>query len=70
MIIMENKKKNMNNRFDFKSIKTPNDYMLLQTYNHQIFTGNYIGKMGYEQYLFNINIGYIPKDSIYLLIVR
>ena len=55
----------MNNRFDFKNIKTLNDYMSAVMYNHQIFTGNYIGKMGYEQYLFNINIGYIPKDSIY-----
>ena len=36
----------MNNRFDFKNIKTLNDYMSAVMYNHQIFTGNYIGKNG------------------------
>ena len=55
----------MNNRFDFKNIKSINDYTSAVICNHHIFTGNCIGIMSYEQYLFNINIGHIHKNSVY-----
>ena len=54
----------MCNRFDYKNVKMKDDYTAV-FHNRSKYTGEYIGTMSYEKYLFNINIGYIPSNSVY-----
>lgn len=53
------------NRFTFMNIKTPNDYLLSIINNQTKYSGNLIGNMSYEQYLYCINIGFISADSVF-----